>query len=162
MVNKTQESIYKEFYPRVLQYLSNRLNERQDAENLAHTVFLKVFTKIDLFDESKSSLSTWIFNITRNTLIDHQRSMTIRLHEEIPENLEDGEEGILEGFIKEEDLERLAEAMERLSNEERDLIVLHYYNGYPLTKISRMMQQPYGQIKRFHMKVINKLRMYIV
>lgn len=103
MVNKTQESIYKEFYPRVLQYLSNRLNERQDAENLAHTVFLKVFTKIDLFDESKSSLSTWIFNI-----------------------------------------------------------VLHYYNGYPLTKISRMMQQPYGQIKRFHMKVINKLRMYIV
>ena len=117
MVNKTQESIYKEFYPRVLQYLSNRLNERQDAENLAHTVFLKVFTKIDLFDESKSSLSTWIFNITRNTLIDHQRSMTIRLHEEIPENLEDGEEGILEVLIKEEDLERLAEAMERLSNE---------------------------------------------
>lgn len=162
MVNKTQESIYKEFYPRVLQYLSNRLNERQDAENLAHTVFLKVFTKIDLFDESKSSLSSWIFNITRNTLIDHQRSMTIRLHEEIPENLEDGEEGILEGLIKEEDLERLAEAMERLSNEERDLIVLHYYNGYPLTKISRMMQRPYGQIKRFHMKVINKLRMYIV
>ena len=117
MVNKTQESIYKEFYPRVLQYLSNRLNERQDAENLAHTVFLKVFNKIDLFDESKSSLSTWIFNITRNTLIDHQRSMTIRLHEEIPENLEDGEEGILEVLIKEEDLERLAEAMERLSNE---------------------------------------------
>lgn len=70
-----------------------------------------------MFDESKSALSTWIFNITRNTLIDHQRSMTIRLHEEIPENLEDGEEGILEVLIKEEDLERLAEAMERLSNE---------------------------------------------
>ena len=43
--------------------------------------------------------------------------MTIRLHEEIPENLEAGEEGILEVLIKEEDLERLAEAMERLSNE---------------------------------------------
>ena len=162
MVNQTEqfdtEKICTEFYPKVYQYLVNRLGNIEDAEDMAQTVFLKIYTKLDTFDASKSSLSTWTFNITRNTLIDHQRSMTLRLHDEIPETV--AAEGIdmLDNLILEEEQERLADALESLEVEERDLIILHYYSERSLLDIAEMMHRPYGQIKRLHVKALNKLR----
>ena len=152
------EKIYKEFYPKVYQYLVNRMGSIEDAEDMAQTVFLKVFTKLDTFDGTKSSISTWIFNITRNTLIDHQRSMTLRIHDEIPETVADEGPDMLDNLIMEQELDRLADALEKLTDEERDLIILHYYNEHTLLQVAEMMRRPYGQIKRLHMKALQKLK----
>ena len=152
------DQIYREYYPKVYQYLVNRMGNVHDAEDMAQTVFVKVFTKLDTFDAEKSSLSTWIFNITRNSLIDHQRSMTLRIHDEIPETLADDSPDMLDGLIMEQEQESLADALEKLTREERDLIVLHYYNEYTLLEIADLMRRPYGQIKRLHMKALQKLR----
>ena len=152
------DKIYREFYPKVYQYLVNRMGSVEDAEDMAQTVFLKIYTKLDTFDPEKSSLSTWIFNITRNSLIDHQRSMTLRIHEEIPETLADDGPDMLDHLIMEQEQERLADALEKLTKEERDLIILHYYNEYTLLKVAELMRRPYGQIKRLHMKALQKLK----
>ena len=152
------DKIYKEFYPKVYQYLVNRMGSVHDAEDMAQTVFLKVYTKLDTFDATKSSLSTWIFNITRNSLIDNQRSMSLRIHEEIPENLADAGPDMLDNLIMEQEQERLVDALEKLTREERDLIVLHYYNDYTLLKVAELMRRPYGQIKRLHTKALQKLK----
>lgn len=152
------EKIYKEFYPKVYQYLVNRLGNLHDAEDMAQMVFLKVYSKLDTFDASKSALSTWIFNITRNSLIDHQRSMSLRIHEQIPETLADEGPDMLDSLIMEQEQERLADALEKLTEEERDLIILHYYNEFTLLKVAELMRRPYGQIKRLHMKALQKMR----
>lgn len=153
-----QEQVYSEYYPKVLQYLQNHTNGSMDAEDIAQNVFLKVFGKWDTFDPEKSSISTWIFNIMRNTLIDHQRSMSYRQHDELSEFLADDSDDMLDCLIMEEEQERLADALEALSIEERDLIILHYYSERTLLEIADMMRRPYGQIKRLHVKALNKLR----
>lgn len=152
------DKIYTEFYPKVYQYLVNRMGSVHDAEDMAQTVFLKVCAKLDTFDGEKSSLSTWIFNITRNTLIDHQRSMALRVHVEIPENMADDGPDLADHVIMELEQKRLANALEKLTAEERDLIILHYYNEYTLLKIAELMRRPYGQIKRLHMKALQKMK----
>ena len=155
------DKIYKEFYPKVYQYLVNRMGSIPDAEDMAQTVFLKVCTKLDTFDGEKSSLSTWIFNITRNTLIDHQRTMTFRSHAEIPETMVDDGPDLLDNVITEQEQERLANALENLTGEERNLIILHYYNEYTLLKIAQLMRRPYGRIKRLHMKALRKMKLQL-
>lgn len=161
MENNINEQIYLEYYPKVLRYLNSRVERVQDAEDLAQTVFFKVYSKIDMFDSEKSSISTWIFNITRNTLIDHHRSMSFRQHDEIPETMADESDDALADLLTEEMLEHLAEALEQLTEEERNLIVMHYYNNYTMLKIAEMMCRPYGQIKRLHMKAMQKLKKYL-
>ena len=155
------EKIYREFHPKVYQYLVNRMGSIEDAEDMAQTVFLKVFTKLDTFDATKSSLSTWIFNITRNTMIDHQRSMTLRIHDEIPETQADDSPDMLDNLIMEQEQELLADALEKLTRDERDLIILHYYKEYTLLQIADLMRRPYGQIKRLHMKALQKLKLQL-
>jgi RNA polymerase sigma-70 factor (ECF subfamily) len=153
-----KEQIYADYYTKVLQYIGNRSNGHMDAEDLAQTVFVKVFGKWDAFAPEKSSISTWIFNITRNTLIDHQRAMAFRQHGELSETLTDGSDDILDRLILEDEQERLADALESLSQEERDLIILHYYSGHTLMYIAQLMRRPYGQIKRLHVKALEKLK----
>lgn len=156
-----KEQVYAEYYPKVLQYVRNRSSERMDAEDLAQTVFMKVFSKWDTFQPEKSSISTWIFSITRNTLIDHQRAMAFRQHGELSETLADEREDILDHLVMEEEQVRLADALEMLSEEERDLIILHYYSEQTLLYIAELMHRPYGQVKRLHAKALEKLRKQI-
>lgn len=42
-------------------------------EDLAQDIFMKLFDKIDDFDEGKGSIKPWIARITRNAVIDHLR-----------------------------------------------------------------------------------------
>ena len=64
----TKEKIYRDYHSKVCGYIQSRVNSVQDAEDIAADVFLKVYEKLESFDESKASFSTWIYTITRNTL----------------------------------------------------------------------------------------------
>ena len=155
MTAEQQEKIYTEFYGKVMGYLCARINRRADAEDLASEVFEKIFMRFDQYDTSKSSVSTWIFTITRNTLIDHYRRT--RPQEELDENLSDNSE-IDENLLQNESLEELASALRRMPEELRDLIVLRYYDNRPLTEVAEMMGLSYGAVKLRHQKALGMLR----
>ena len=89
------EQIYTEYRDRVMGYIYARLRSRADAEDLCQDVFEKVNMKLDSFDSGKASISTWIYSITRNSVIDFYRRS--HPHEEIDENaIEEGDEAIEE------------------------------------------------------------------
>ena len=156
-----KEQIYDTYYPKVVQYIRSHVGQQQDVEDLAQAVFIKVYGKLELFDPEKSGISTWIYNITRNTVIDHFRTMSHHQHEELSETLKDERGDAAEKVMLEEELEELANALEKLSGAERDLIILHYYKNYTLLDIAEMMHTPYGRIKRLHAKVLLKLKQLI-
>ena len=155
MTAEQQEKIYTAFYGKVMGYLCAHINRRAEAEDLASDVFEKVFTRFDQYDGSKSSVSTWIFTITRNTLIDHYRRT--KPTEELDENLSDQSE-IDEDLLRSESLEELAAALRRMPQELRDLIVLRYYDNRPLTEVAEMMGLSYGAVKLRHQKALGMLR----
>jgi len=66
------EEIYKEFLPKIRQYLARLLGE-QEAEDIAQEVFAKVSRGLDSF-KGQSKLSTWVYRIATNTAIDKLRS----------------------------------------------------------------------------------------
>ncbi len=70
----TKENLYEEYYRKVFGYIQSRVRTRQDAEDLCADVFVNLYEKFDTYDQSKSRLSTWIFSVTRNTVIDYYRT----------------------------------------------------------------------------------------
>ncbi|MGN0813945.1 MAG: RNA polymerase sigma factor [Candidatus Coproplasma sp.] len=73
--------IYSRFRNKVLGYALSKVHSRTEAEDIVQTVFLKVCRSIASYDESKASLSTWIYTITRNTVCDYLGKM--RVHSEV-------------------------------------------------------------------------------
>ena len=67
-------AFYQQYLPKVFKYVSYKVTDRSLAEDITSTVFEKALTKFNQYNEEKASVSTWIFRIARNTLIDHFRA----------------------------------------------------------------------------------------
>lgn len=149
-----QERLYVEYRGKVLGYIRARVRGWQ-AEDLCQDVFEKAFRAADQYDPQKSAPGTWLFTITRNTVISYLRRM--RPMEELPEDLR--EDSLPEDSLLREDmLEELAATLEKLPEELTDIIVLRYYDGYPLTEIAGRLGLSYGAVKLRHQKALMLLR----
>ena len=149
------EQIYTDYHKKVMGYIQARVRGWAEAEDLCSDVFEKVQRKLDDFDSSKASVSTWIFTITRNTVIDHFRRT--RASGELDENIA-GDFEVDEGILHTESLSSLAAALKQLPQEMRDIIVLRYYDRKTLTEIAQMMSLSYGAVKLRHQSALVKLK----
>ena len=149
------DQIYTEYSGKVMGYIRARIRSSAEAEDLHSEIFEKILKKIGEFDPSKASLNTWIFTITRNTVIDHFRRA--KPSEELDENLSDNVE-LDEDLLNSETLSELAAALRKLPQQMMDIIVLRYYDGKPLTEIAEMMNLSYGAVKLRHQNAVLMLR----
>lgn len=70
---RSQELLYRQFYNPMMAVCFRYVRNREDAIEVLHTGFLKVFQNMEKFDESKSALFTWIQTIMVRTSIDFLR-----------------------------------------------------------------------------------------
>ena len=126
-----------------------------EMERIYATYSGKVMGYLRARIQTKAAVGTWIFSITRNTLIDHYRKK--RPTEELDENLKDDTE-LDESLLTNETLSELAAALLRLPEQLRDIVVLRYYDGKPLTEIAEMMGLSYGAVKLRHQNALMLLR----
>ena len=147
------EDIYLTYRDKVSGYIRGKVDNYHDAEDLTAQVFEKVYGKFHTFDGAKSSLSTWIYTVTRNTVTDYFR--TRRIHASCDEVHE------LPAPETDRDvLEDLADALMTLPMRERDLILLHYYKGLTLKEVADRMGMSYINAKVVHKKALTGLRNY--
>lgn len=151
------DQVYIEYKDRVMRYLLKKVQNLHDAEDLTSEVFLKAFKKLESFDESKASFSTWIYTVARNTVIDYYR--TRKDSTELDENLTVSEYADT-SLLKNEMLEILADALESLDERSRNIVILHYYNGLPLKSISDAIGISYSHTKLLHNKALTELKKY--
>ena len=146
--------IYEEFQPKVRAYVRGKIQDPHDAEDLVSAVLMKVVQKLDSYDPTKASVSTWVYTITRNTVTDHFRTrrtlvaLEDYMVDEQPEELTD------------DALDSLADALLALKEKARDLIVLHYYTGHTLKEVAEMMGMSYINAKVIHKKALESLRAF--
>ena len=71
MENNT-EYIWNEFHKHLKLYIIWRIYSKNDADDILQEVFVKIHTNIGKLKEEKK-LKSWIYRITRNTIIDYYR-----------------------------------------------------------------------------------------
>ncbi|MDO4939913.1 MAG: RNA polymerase sigma factor [Lachnospiraceae bacterium] len=158
ITNQLKTEIYENYRTKVLSYIISRVNNADLAEDLCENVFLKVYDKLDTFDDTKASISTWIYTITRNTLTDYYR--TRKTFEEIPENYVSSV-SVEEDVCNREMLEKLADALERLDKTSREIIILRYYSGLTIKEIADKLDVSYSYARVLNNNALNNLKKYL-
>lgn len=158
------EAIYKKFNCKVFNFIKVRVKDEMVAEELASDVMMKVFKKIDLFDESKSTLSTWIINIAKNTMIDYFRKKhlsTVSLENVYVDwangdedaqvdhlmALKDTELNPVEKMIENETSRTMYDKFETLSEAEKIVASLHFFDGLSYDEVAEQLNMPLGTVK---------------
>lgn len=155
MNDEQKERIYLEYHKKVLGYLSSKLFNKSEAEDIASDIFVKVYENFDKYDEKKASISTWIYTITKNTLTDYFR--THKQFEEMPD-IPDESISVEDKICNDDMLDKLAKALETLRGRERELIILRYYENKSLKEIADYLNISYSYAKIMQNKAMDKLR----
>ncbi|MGN0317282.1 MAG: RNA polymerase sigma factor [Lachnospira sp.] len=158
MNKQNNDLIYAQFHDKVTCFVRSKISNQTEAEDIVQTVFLKIFSNLDKYDEKKASLSTWIYTITRNTVYDYLKEKRNHPMLELLENTVESEDGADEIIINSEMLKELACALEKLPQNERDVIILVYYHEKRKTEVAEILGISYGQLRYLHDKAISQLK----
>lgn len=71
-MNELLENIWRQHHDQLLAFISKRIKNRDDAEDILQEVFIKILSNIEKLKDS-SKLQSWIFQITRNAIVDYIR-----------------------------------------------------------------------------------------
>ena len=131
---KAFEALLMQYERPVFNAAYRMLNNRDDAQDITQSVFLKVFENFDQYDPSRRFFS-WIYRITLNESI-NWKSKTNRL---TPLEIETADEG--KGPEQQLDTEQASQSVQAalmtLTSDYRSVVVLKHFLGCSYTEISQ-------------------------
>lgn len=118
--------------------------------------FIKIWSKIDLYNADKGRLFTWMINIARNQALDKLRSGEIsRIRR--TDSIENKPVNPVLNSINPETI-GVKDMLKTLPFEQKELIDLMYFEGYSQSEIAEEFGIPLGTIKTRVRAAMNKLR----
>lgn len=151
--NAFNELVLK-YQNKVVNIAYGMLSVREDAEDAAQEVFIKVYKNISSFNEN-SALSTWIYRITVNTCNDILRKRmnkkTVSIYSDDDENpdmvIPDTSHTPEEAAENSEIQRQIRNAIGNLKEEYRSVITLFDLEGMSYEEISAITKVPIGTVK---------------
>jgi RNA polymerase sigma-70 factor (ECF subfamily) len=140
------------------------LNNQAAAEDVLQDVFVQIWEKAPLYNPALGKPLTWAVTLTRNKAIDRLRSTHRRSR--MQENVQQESE-IFEQFDDRSSFDVVAsaetsklirQAVEKLSNDQRQVIELAFFSSMTQAEIANHLGQPLGTIKARIRRGMIKLR----
>lgn len=129
------------------------LSDREDALDAAQEVFVRIYKSIASF-RGDSSLSTWIFRITRNVCSDFLRkrkgfvkSLDEEEDDEPKLEIPDEKNAPHTEYEKKERVYVVREAISELDENQRTVLTLFDLNGLSYEEIAEITHVPVGTVK---------------
>jgi RNA polymerase sigma-70 factor, ECF subfamily len=156
---KESLSILFERYARLVFTIANRLLvDATEAEETVQDCFLYLFQKAHLFDETKSSGKAWLVSVAYYRALDRRSARELsRCRLDLPElsALSDDGADFAASFCLRSDIER---ALNCLSDRQRKVLELHFFQGYSFKEICRLTDENLGNVRHNYYRAIEKLR----
>ena len=152
-------ALFAHFAPRLKGYLLRLGASDGQAEEVLQEALLTVWRKAHLFDRKKAAASTWIFTIARNRRIDILRKKKFpEIDAQDPRLVPDAPRAPDEEVIGAREGEAVRLALEKLPEEQRELVRLAFYNGWSHSKIAADTNLPLGTVKSRLRLAFSRLR----
>lgn len=154
------EELYRAYAPTVYGYLRARVNSSAEAEDLAARTFANAFASLDRYRARGGGFGSWLMTIAHNLLVNWYRDRGRRpppasLDEAL--QLPSGAPGPESHLERNERIQTIRTAIERLSPEQQRLITLKYVDGKTNAEIGRMMGKTEGAVKAMHHRTLRRL-----
>ncbi|MCX8104021.1 MAG: sigma-70 family RNA polymerase sigma factor [Candidatus Bipolaricaulota bacterium] len=142
------EKLFRCYAPRIFRFAMSYLNDRSHAEEVVQETMIAVWKSAKNFHE-QSQVSSWILGIARNKALDRARARE-REPKLVREKLDRGvsaratPEQIAQREVQ---AERVRAALEKLSPEHREVMLLAFYNDLSYAEIAQILGCPEGTVK---------------
>ena len=142
--------LYDQISNRVFGLVRRLLKDAAQSEEVTQEIFLEVWQNAKRYDPSKGSAATWILTMSHRRAVDRIRSSqsTRDRDQKIGlRNLETEYDSVSESVEIRVEHERVGQALQRLTELQRQAVTLAYYGGYSHSEVAEMLKVPIGTVK---------------
>ncbi len=154
--------LYDYYLPAIYRFILLKVSQREEAEDLTHQVFLKAWQNISGFTEKGFPLSSWLYRIARNLVIDYYRKTkpVVSIDEEL----------ILEQLImrpditaldSKRDVARIMASLQVLKDIERDVVIMRFIEDLSIKEVAMTISKSEGAIKVIQHRALNKIKILL-
>ncbi|MBN1939949.1 MAG: RNA polymerase sigma factor [Candidatus Aminicenantes bacterium] len=151
--------LYEKYNRPLFAFFYKMTSDSQASEDLVHVVFCKVLSYRDRFRENEGTFAVWLFQIARNARIDHYHKEKHLRNAADVDGLEVKSEADTAGdYERSEKARRMREALNVLTEAQRETLILSRFNGLGYEEIARIMNCRVGTIKARVFRAMETLR----
>jgi RNA polymerase sigma-70 factor (ECF subfamily) len=129
----------REHYPAIYRYLLHLTRQPEMAEDLTQETFLQGWRRLETFQE-RGSLRSWLYRIA------HREFLRLLQRRQAEPGLDTMAERAAPDAAARLDSVELRDVIDRLSLEQREVVLLYYLEGYSSTEIACIMEVPVGTV----------------
>jgi RNA polymerase sigma-70 factor (ECF subfamily) len=145
------------------------LRDATEAEDLVQEVFLYIFKKSSAYDSSKGPARSWLFQVAYTQAFLRRRKLKSngfyapgikdKSLETDPKAISGADyDHTVEGLFGRDGWRKILDA---LTEEQRETLRLHFFEGYTFTEIAEKLGQSYANVRNHHYRGLEKLRRHL-
>jgi len=152
--------LYERYHRQLFRFVFNMTRQKEVSEDMVQNIFLRMLKYPDGF-VGFGEFKMWLYHIARNAVYDHfRKSRRKPEHTDVKEYEEriQGDHMTDSQIEKDEELKMLSDAMDRLSVENRELLILCRFQELKYHEIAKILNTTEGAVKvRVH-RALNQLK----
>ena len=160
------EYFVQEYAPALYRFAYYQLGDPTAAEDLVSEVVVRVIGRVGEFVLEQATFRAWIFRIARNLIADYYRSRKRRPQVSLEAVIE-AEPGTEPGRYDLQmevllDREQLQAGLATLTEEQRQVILLHLVEGWELPQVAELLKRSLPSVKSLYYRGVQSLRRVLV
>lgn len=155
--NESFGRLYDQYLKKIYSFVYYKTHHQETAEDLTSKTFIKALANIQSFDLAKGTFSAWLYQIARNTVIDHYRAQKNDIN--IDDVWDLGTENTLpQDLDTKKQLREVKELLAQLPSDQRDIIILRVWNQLNYQEIAEIIGKTETNCRMIFSRAIRKLR----
>lgn len=142
--------LYDRTAPRVLGLIKRLLIDHSQSEEVAQEVFLEIWQTATRYQPTKGAAITWMLTMAHRRAVDRVRASQSSRDRDVRIGIRDYEPGfdqVSEAVEISVEHQRVAKALARLTELQRQAVQLAYYGGLSHSEIAARLSIPIGTVK---------------
>lgn len=155
--------LYDRYFERVYRYVYYRMRDATEAEDVTSDVFFRALRAMPRYEPRQPFLA-WLYRIARNAVIDRVRAKKPRVsfedalaHPDAADQIVDPDAVILQADRR----ERLRQAMQNLTGEQQEVVVLRFVEGLSSEEVGTIMGKRAGTVRGLQFRALQALRKHL-
>ena len=155
MTEKNYNDCVTQYADNVFRFIVKNLKHKEDARDIVQTAFEKLWRNREAVENDKCK--SYLFTVAYNQMIDHiRKNKRIHLQEDFKEDSRIGHQ------TNSQTKKILMEALNKLNETQKSLVMLKDYEGYSYEEIGKIMNLSDSQVKVYLHRARLTLRDYLV
>jgi RNA polymerase sigma-70 factor (ECF subfamily) len=136
--------LYLRYADEILRSVKSLIRDHHEAEDITQNVFIKLMTVIGKYEPRDVPFSAWVRKVARNVAMDHLRTRRMTPVEDVRVADDDRRQ------ISRERNRDLCEALDRLTEDQREVLVLRHIVGLSPAEIAKLLGKKENAIHALH------------